>query len=412
MNFSYKLIPSTGGGKLLENGTWTEHVGNLLYGKADIASMNIFALNRLPYIDMTSPFEFSSINFCYSVPKPILNWKSIFWPFETSTWIMFLVSISATISVLTVIQIFDAKAYGVKSWSSVFTIWVCVSSILQQNVTKPKTWDIRWVFTAWFLFLVILTQAFSSNLFGFFVSPPLEFVPGGFQDIADTDFRAGVTFGGALYQFFKNAKEDSTLGKVYRKLTTTKAEVCYGNVFLSSTYVCISLEADLTFTRLVKYGDGHGRSNIVMSPSAGLDLPASMSVKKRSILYSSVSRVSSSCFENGLTIFWRHRTIEEQRTRRFEEERANNIKTHDIRDDSAEPLSRKNLVGCMTLYLAGSLISCFAWIFEMMESKARKFCVWFSTTTWYHFVEQVYIIKISAVRATKVQLLKGGELPR
>ncbi|CAG7717598.1 unnamed protein product [Allacma fusca] len=412
MNFTYKLIPAGGGGKRLKNGTWTDHVGNLLYEKTVLASMNVFAINRMPYIDMCSPFEFSSITFCYTVPKPILSWKSIFWPFEISTWIMFLVSTISTISVLKAVNTFASKAFGVQAWSSVFTIWVCVSSILQQNVTKPKSWDIRWFLTSWFLFLVILTQAFSSNLFGFFVSPPLEFFPRSFQDIADLDYLAGITYKGAVFQFFQNAKEGSTVGKVYRKITTNELQKCYDNVFLTSGYVCISLEADITFSRLVKYGDRQGRSNIVLSPAAGFDLASSISVKKRSILYDGVSRVSSSCFENGLTTFWRHRTIEEQRVRRFNEEKAKNITTGSVRTDNAEPLSTRHLVGCMNLYLAGTTLSSIAWALEVAEFKVHQFWIWIASTSWYHFLKQLYIIQISAVKARKVQLFHANALRR
>ncbi|CAG7824427.1 unnamed protein product, partial [Allacma fusca] len=224
------MIPATAGGKKLKNGTWTGHVGNLLYGRADLATITVFALNRLPYIDMCSPTEFTSITFCHGIPNPILSWKSIFWPFSPLTWIVFLNIVGATIVILKIVTIFAAKVYGTKVWSSSFTIWVILSSILQQNVRKLRTWDTRCLLTSWFLFLVLLTQAFLSNLFGFFVSPPLEFVPNTFQELATSDFLAGITYKGAVYQFFSNAKKGTTVDKVFGKFRTNEMDQCFKNV--------------------------------------------------------------------------------------------------------------------------------------------------------------------------------------
>ncbi|CAG7825828.1 unnamed protein product [Allacma fusca] len=368
MNFTYKLIPEAAGGKKLKNGTWTGHVGNLLYGRAELAAITVSALNRLPYIDMCSPTEFSRITFCHGNPNPILSWKSIFWPFTALTWILFLNTGAATVVTLKILTKFAAKANDTKAWSTSFTIWVILSSMLQQNVSKIQRWDIRCLLTSWFLFLVLLTQAFLSNLFGFFVSPPLEFVPNTFQELATSDFLAGITYKGAIYQFFSNAKKGTTVDKVFQKFRTTEIQDCYANVLKGDKYICVSLDADITFTRLVKYGDRQGRSNLVLTTGPTFDLPGSISVKKRSILYSRVSRVTSACFENGLTLFWRERTIEEQRRERFKKEKKNHLEMRPVgngRSEDAHPLSGVHLTGAFSLYLAGLFGSIFAMTFEL-----------------------------------------------
>ncbi|CAG7734368.1 unnamed protein product, partial [Allacma fusca] len=194
-------------------------------------------------------------------------------------------------------------------------------------------------------------------------------------------------------------KKGTTVDKVFGKFRTNEMDQCFKNVLEQDKHVCVSFHVDITFTRLVKYGDRQGRSNLVLTTGPTFDLASSISVRKRSILYSTISRVTSACFENGLTSFWRDRTIEEQRGERFKEEKESNPEAASVgikgRDD-VHQLSARHLTGAISLYLAGLVVSSLAMTFEMTSYLARKKLSVYLMIKWRHLKSSdlyVYIYK-------------------
>lgn len=227
-NFTAIYFPSSGGGgtgNRLANGTWIGTVGDLLYGRADIAQITGQTYSRFQVVDFSKPMGYEWLTFVTGEGQPTYSWRSIYWPLSPICWLIILLNL---ITAFIIIIIFVKKT---RKYSNV--IGYLVRSILgQDRDISEKNSSVR-VFTAfWLIFVLVISTAYRSKLVSLLAYPTLEVPPKTFPQLADNlNYQMSLQYiRGAAYALLKTSTS-STFKTIFKRMNIEEDPVkCFGGV--------------------------------------------------------------------------------------------------------------------------------------------------------------------------------------
>ncbi|CAG7831666.1 unnamed protein product [Allacma fusca] len=321
LNLTYELHPNTKGltGIKDKQGNWDGLVGDLINNEITVGIGAVLTLGRFNYIDVTAPYEFTHLTFVHGPTDVIYTWKSIWSPLDQSLWVCVGCSVISAFVFLCVINKthsqlkLDRKSkleFVDSSWSLQRSVEFLLFTLLFQGRENTKTTVLRCFVAAWYLFTIVITTAYLSKLFGFFVNPIKAKAPLNFDELAASDYSIGLTYyGGSTYAFFRDSSR-YTYTEIYSRLLKQTISECHSNAtkpkFACISYDMVSKMVDSTHL---------GRSSLVFTQASAIFFPISLLVEKRSIFLQQFSRITSSAAESGLAESWKVRTFQDIRIR-------------------------------------------------------------------------------------------------
>lgn len=156
------------------NGTWNGIVGELLYGRAQLAfaPMSVSS-QRSEVIDFTTPYFFSGVSFLaapkYTAEIPLF---AFLLPFSTELWIAVFTFLNITAMAVAVYEWFSP--FGLNPWgrqrsknfSIASALWVMWGLLCGHLVAfkAPKSWPNKFLINIWGGFSVIFVASYTANI--------------------------------------------------------------------------------------------------------------------------------------------------------------------------------------------------------------------------------------------------------
>ncbi|CAG7818853.1 unnamed protein product, partial [Allacma fusca] len=125
------------------------------------------------------------------------------------------------------------------------------------------------VFTSfWLLFVIVISTAYTSKLFGFLAFPIHESAPQTFEELADSNYEVGLRYiGGAGYNSFLTS-ESPALRKIFRTMELIKDPLAVFERALNSIFCCISYELQYQYSVQQNLSDVYGSSALNLAPAS------------------------------------------------------------------------------------------------------------------------------------------------
>ncbi|XP_050438799.1 glutamate receptor ionotropic, kainate glr-3-like isoform X2 [Adelges cooleyi] len=182
LNLTVKLVSTDEKdkwGTVWPNGTLTGGATKLLYHKkVDVAFGSLWIeYYRRRFVDMTDYWSYMCIKFLVIKPKPLKDkWNLLFKPFSLGLWVLLFASATLNTVTLWMIAVVQKKIgyKHVNIFTSLSSSISCIFGItLMTNnpIRSHRLGPIRHLISWWYLFVFVMTTAFSSVLYSYITSP-------------------------------------------------------------------------------------------------------------------------------------------------------------------------------------------------------------------------------------------------
>lgn len=246
-NYSIYEPPDQRYGFLLQNGSWTGMIKELIEKKADLAGLLSVTSKRSEVIDFSYPVM--SVGYSILMRKPARseryiadNLKRLLSPMTLSVWLLSFLAMLMAAIVLYIIMHFspyewrrlardhEATIREGESFTCVNTFFFVISTLMWQGYTHaPRSIGARILVVSWWAFTVIFIVSYTASLTNYLRVGPQKTIPvTSLSDLSTSDkIRIGMLPSGSTHAFFKNSKslvnqriyekviDDPMLGKLY-----------------------------------------------------------------------------------------------------------------------------------------------------------------------------------------------------
>ncbi|XP_071946218.1 glutamate receptor ionotropic, kainate 1-like [Antedon mediterranea] len=228
MNFTYdlELVPDANYGSMNEDGVWIGMVGELVYGRADIAVAPFtISYERQQVIDFTKPYLDLGLTFLMKVEYPEVDLFAFLQPFEPLLWIIviaatFLVGVVISVcsylsphgyygAYLTRAEPDDMSEYDTRNALNMYqSLWFSYASLVQQGAdSQSRSPPGRVVAGCWWIAVTIIISTYTANLAAFFTVSRMDTGISSIEDLADqTEIKYGTTRNSQPQSYFQSAK--------------------------------------------------------------------------------------------------------------------------------------------------------------------------------------------------------------
>ena len=135
-NFTWSSIYANNmWGNKLPNGTWTGMIGDVIYGRADIALGDLSLTDeRLTVVDFTTPYLYSPATFL-TRNNLKLSQMAILKPFDISVWITMITTFVLSSFLIHICLILTSTKSTVNCYSHLFEVyWIPIESFLLKSL--------------------------------------------------------------------------------------------------------------------------------------------------------------------------------------------------------------------------------------------------------------------------------------
>ncbi|PSN36475.1 Ionotropic receptor 174 [Blattella germanica] len=275
-------------GHKIGNRTWTDAMGLMISGKADIG-LNYWGMTSeraavASYI--STAFVTKLTIYVKKEPEDSSRWNHILQPFSTWFWWTVVVSFGTLTLVLCCTgYVYDQMGVANRREDlSISSAWLPIVGILcQQGYTNtPTTWSGRLVYlTALFTYIIIFT-AYSAIFISILTVQRYRLPFHNFQELLDLDSYNFGTIGNAMYLGIFQDASDPVLRKIYHKMLAPNVKslpgVSYGD---GLQRVCV--EKRFAFTASEESVFAQKLScNVLSIPETAINFPVSIMISKTS----------------------------------------------------------------------------------------------------------------------------------
>uniref|UniRef100_A0A8C5FBI5 Glutamate receptor n=1 Tax=Gadus morhua TaxID=8049 RepID=A0A8C5FBI5_GADMO len=216
VGFNYRL-ELVGDGKYgsrdAESKMWNGMVGELVYGKADVAVAPLtITLVREEMIDFTKPFM--SLGISIMIKKPTKSKPGVFSFLDPLAYEIWMCIVFAYIGVSVVL--FLVSRFSPYEWKGEYTnefgifnsLWFSLGAFMQQGCDiSPRSLSGRIVGGVWWFFTLIIISSYTANLAAFLTVERMVSPIESAEDLAkQTEIAYGTLEGGSTKEFFRRSK--------------------------------------------------------------------------------------------------------------------------------------------------------------------------------------------------------------
>ncbi|CAG7690686.1 unnamed protein product [Allacma fusca] len=330
LNFTTVVFPSTGGGSsgnLLENGSWTGLLGDVITGKADIGFAAGGNWLRFQYVDTNSALN-------QTTPR----------------------SLSDDSQIKKCLKKMDAMEFVVLAFFE-------RSSKIQGN------FSVRTFAGFWSLVGLVISTLYKGKIVGLLAFPHYPTAPQNFDELAASDYSWGLQFyGGLAYDLFRLSSNPTLKYLASKMELEPNATRCYERA-RNSKFSCITYGGRADYSIKRNFSNMFGISDLTVAPSREFITSAAPAVKKRSYLILIFDWIISKAVDSGFIEKW---VLMDYELIRQEKLKASlngkgNVFVELQHDQDHSILTLKNLKGAFMLLFFGGTWSCILLLLENMR---------------------------------------------
>ncbi|CAL8093028.1 unnamed protein product [Orchesella dallaii] len=388
-NFTYHIFPASfggGTGKRLKNGTWVGATGDIFYGKADCSFIVGEIYSRHKFLGWSSSISYEWIIFMTHTPRLSYSPKAVFWPFTPLMWLLFFVSLFVVTLSLKVVSAvgMDPVTEGVE-WGHTKMFGYIFSTFMEQDSKCPlKSSSIRVLCVFWLLFAMVTATAYRGKLVSLIGFPVDTWVPTTFEELANSNFKVALNVvgkAGAAYVLIASSTSPVFKTLFSRMELIPDAEVCLARA-MNENLGCIIWKGIGDYAIVKNLTDKNGHVPLQDSNQIALFIGDGLVHERRAIFGEHLDRTIQAVVQMGLTIKWFQLDQEFIKKDRKAWERSTNT-SHFVydQDDGPKKLVLSQFGGVYLLCLCGILVSCGAFVREILTDRLHSAAETFSYDT-------------------------------
>uniref|UniRef100_A0A674ATV3 Glutamate receptor n=1 Tax=Salmo trutta TaxID=8032 RepID=A0A674ATV3_SALTR len=217
VGYTYKLeIVGDGkyGARDAESKMWNGMVGELVYGKADVAVAPLtITLVREEVIDFSKPFM--SLGISIMIKKPTKSKPGVFSfldPLAYEIWMCIVfayIGVSVVLFLVSRFSPYECQNEGHTNEFGIFnSLWFSLGAFMQQGCDiSPRSLSGRIVGGVWWFFTLIIISSYTANLAAFLTVERMVSPIESAEDLAkQTEIAYGTLDGGSTKEFFRRSK--------------------------------------------------------------------------------------------------------------------------------------------------------------------------------------------------------------
>lgn len=276
-NFTIELHSSSASGstgKRLKNGTWIGSVGDILSGRADMASFNGHIHNRHQFVDWSAPLTYEWMVFITHKQKSFFSPSAIYRPFPISLWVGFVASVVIICVTFKLISKFASQSYLPIDLKGM--IMFIFSSFMEQDaqfyLEILHLHSVRVLTSFWFLFALVISTAYRGKLVSLIAFPALSWVPTTFDELAYSNYRVGLNVfgkGGATYTVLSTSKSP-VYQTFFKRMELYPNPVHCLNEAFHNDFGCLMVKSVADFFGAKNFTDKFGRNPFKASEQTAL----------------------------------------------------------------------------------------------------------------------------------------------
>lgn len=292
-------------GKLLDNGSWTGMIGDVVTDEKNYdmtAYIGAFLLwyEMFDFVGTLSP---AAVLFLTAEPQIELQWQAFLYPFGIEVWfsiIVLFLTVIGTMVFLLNSNSFQKLSKSIMSSSTLLTYQIA----MEQTSRIPK--GVKIISGAWLLFTIIIGTAYKSKVMSSLTFPFIDKPPQTYAELANSDYQPILNnIGGLEYEYFQS--DDSQLiVQIAKKLKFSPNPIeCIGQSVLNPKTVCIGWCPFLKYTT-AEWASPDAKTNAVFIATSDpvLAVAVSLAFQKHSSYSEGFQQIIMSFFEAGIYTIW------------------------------------------------------------------------------------------------------------
>ena len=306
LNSSYNIIPQRTIGNKAQNGSYGPGIiQDLISGKAEIAISAGITHSRSLSIDFSAPILNLYVTFVHGPLSPVRRWTNVLRPLNKWVWIGLVIAvIKCSIILQTIVHLRRTKAGRIRLSLSKILQFLLASLILQVT-NRQSDGPLRVFAPCWYLFVIVLTTAYSAKLYNIFTFPPLEPSPRTFTELAVSDFQIGFTYyGGLIFDYFSNARSGTAEQKISTRMEKMTLPECHKRALQGDEFACIAYNTESANYMQSRFGSAHRDGGLVTTGASTLSVYSALLLQKRSPLRNVVDSIILRMVAAGLGQKW------------------------------------------------------------------------------------------------------------
>ncbi|CAL8141291.1 unnamed protein product [Orchesella dallaii] len=315
-NFTVEIIyrEGEGYGTLLQNGTWTGMIGNLIYPERGfdfaIALGHLYSLYDV--FDFASTCAYASIIFAHGQQQQNseIPWQALLYPFKLNLWILIglaYFTVSGAIALILFLQ-----QHNNDERNKIYLSLAIPYMIAMEQTIHVKE-GLKTVAILWLTLTIITGTAYRSNLVSFLTFPIAAHLPRTFSELAGRrDYKIMLNTIGAVEVLFLESSESPTIREIHKRIHILERGMdkkCIHDSVIHEKTVCVGW-FPYTKVRAAELATVNVHSeSFVMSRDAALFSSISVPFQKYSIFTDSFSPIITAMFDTGIYAKWEEEII-------------------------------------------------------------------------------------------------------
>ncbi|XP_038053842.1 glutamate receptor ionotropic, kainate 2-like isoform X2 [Patiria miniata] len=234
MNAKYELylVPDGNYGGKNEDGTWNGLIGEVYYGRADLAVAGmVINSDREEVVDFTKPYMNYGVGILMQKPQKKTNVFAFLEPLHIQVWGCVLASLFVVGVLIYIVDRLspyssfrrenspNQDAFDLKN-----SMWFAFASCMQQGGdTSPLSISGRVLSAFWWFFALIITATYTANLAAFLTVTRMENPINSLEDLAmQKSVVYGTIVNSSLHRFFEKRKHQGIYERMWNFMSTSK----------------------------------------------------------------------------------------------------------------------------------------------------------------------------------------------
>jgi len=299
----FREPPSDGKwGVLLDNGSWTGVLREVLEGVSDVALGGLYYRCHITdVIECATPYMHDALIWYVPCAQPNPRWASLSRVFKLSLWLGFIVGY-ITVSIITwaFVQICNKFATAENKSSTYTTTAKCFLNlwavILGVSATEniPRKAVIRTVFLSWVVYSLAVNTIYQTFLTSYMVDPGLQHQISSVGELLDSRLEIGI------YNSFDSLMPDLRNKQYERRLIYDDIEDCARRLAAKGDFAFLYSKINTDYMTAVRFVDSNGHPQFCHMDENFSPQYVTLSVRKGSPMLTKYNDVIQRVVEGGL----------------------------------------------------------------------------------------------------------------
>ncbi|CAL8121011.1 unnamed protein product [Orchesella dallaii] len=380
-------------GSILPNGIWTGCVGDVLYGRRDIALSVSPSKDRMKVLQFTVPMQFTILKFTTHKPQAYHDWVTIFLAFDPFGWESIFVAVllmALTIYVIEKLQL-QKLVLTQKTASLQSNILYLYGYLVGQGICLELEQRLAiFLLGIWTLCGFFVCICYLCALQSIIISPKFTKIPETIPELVHSTFKWGCSqrfLNGLGAEVFK-LSENPVFQQIHKKMGEDKDDVECLTKAARTDYACFQFDIITWFHIGRHFTDRAGEQPFLFGKDSPYFTLSTFVLRKEEIFMEEFNDVISSFVYMGLEKPIVNKDVWKVRKKRLEKAKENfttvdnNFDNFILGQDEPMPISLENVKATFLVLIIGmfTALACFFGEVARYYFKLHCVCIRASTT--------------------------------